>query len=173
VRQFSRSILLFAVSGFLSVKAQQSQVSDWIKHLRIAQELTLAVAAAMPDEDYSFKPNPEEMFFGEQLDHLARAQAGACARVTDAKNPVAKPETIDKISVTKEISTAYEFCLSSLSNSNDSQLDKTVGPAGHQMPVREALLSSLCMRLITAGSSKCISESKTSNHLNTGFRGIL
>lgn len=143
MRQFGLSILLFVASGFISVQAQQNQTNDWIKHLRTAKELTLAVAEAMPDENYSFRPNPEEMSFGEQLDHLSRAQAGACARVTDAKSPVTKPETMDKTSVTKEISTAYDFCISTLGALNDSQLDKMVGPAGHQMPVREALLSSM------------------------------
>lgn len=143
MRQFSLTILLVFVSGFLSVQAQQNQTNDWIKHLTTAKELTLAVAGAMPDENYSFKPNPEERSFGEQLDHLSRAQAGACARVTDAKSPVIKPETIDKTSVTREISTAYDFCISSLGSLSDSQLDKMVGPAGHQMPVREALLSSM------------------------------
>jgi uncharacterized damage-inducible protein DinB len=97
----------------------------------------------MPEEAYSLKPNPEEMSFAEQLDHLARAQAGACARVTDTKSPVAKPATMDKTSVTKEINAAYDFCISSLGTFNDSQLDKMVGTPGHEMTARQALLSSL------------------------------
>ena len=34
------------------------------KHWKVAKEFTLAVADAMPAEDYDFKPNPEELSFG-------------------------------------------------------------------------------------------------------------
>jgi uncharacterized damage-inducible protein DinB len=143
VSKLSLLTLVFGASSFLPLQAQQNQTGDWIKHLTTAKELTLAVARAMPDESYGFKPNPEEMSFAEQLDHLSRAQAGACGRVTDITSPVAKPETLDKASLVKEITAAYGFCISSLANFNDSQLDKVVGSAGHQMSAREALLSSL------------------------------
>ena len=143
MRRLTLPIFLFIATSVVPLQAQQNQTGDWIKHLKTAKDLTLAVAEAMPGEDYGFKPNPEEMSFAEQLDHLARAQAGACARVTDTKNPVAKPETMDKTSVTKEINAAYDFCISSLESLNDSQLDKMVGSPGHQMTAREALLSSL------------------------------
>lgn len=36
-----------------------------------SKQYTLAVAAAMPDKDYSFKPTDEVMGFGELLNHIA------------------------------------------------------------------------------------------------------
>ena len=65
-------VFLFSLC-LVPLQAQQSQIDNWIKDATTAKELTLAAANAMPAEHYSFKPNPEEMSFGEQLDHLARA----------------------------------------------------------------------------------------------------
>jgi hypothetical protein len=35
------------------------------KHWQVSKEFTLAVAEAMPAEDYDFKPKPEELTFGQ------------------------------------------------------------------------------------------------------------
>src|SRR5687767_13583525 len=40
--------------------------------LQAAREYTIQVATAMPAQDYSFKPDPDEMTFGEQLLHLSQ-----------------------------------------------------------------------------------------------------
>ena len=157
MRRLTLRIVLFIATSVVPLQAQQNQTGDWIKHLKTAKDLTLAVAEAMPGEDYGFKPNPEEMSFAEQLDHLARAQAGACARVTDSKNPVAKPEMMDKTSVTKEISAAYDFCISSLETLNDSQLDKMVGSPGHQMTAAKHSSALWFMPRIIADRRKFIS----------------
>ena len=37
-----------------------------------ATAYTLEVARAMPASDYGFRPCPEEMTFGQQLDHMAQ-----------------------------------------------------------------------------------------------------
>src|SRR5260370_8075750 len=44
-------------------------LKDFQTHWDIAKALALAVAEAMPAGDYSFKPTPEEMSFGQQLTH--------------------------------------------------------------------------------------------------------
>ena len=67
MRRLNLRIFLFIAGSVLPLQAQQNQTSDWIKHLKSANDVTLAVAQAMPEEAYSFKPNPEEMSFAEQL----------------------------------------------------------------------------------------------------------
>ncbi|SRR5581483_2147693 len=46
---------------------------SFLKHWEVERAYTLAVAEAMPAEHYSFKPNPAQRSFGEQLIHLAAA----------------------------------------------------------------------------------------------------
>ena len=46
---------------------------SFLKHWLVEREYTLAVAAAMPADDYGFKPNPVQRSFGEQFTHLASA----------------------------------------------------------------------------------------------------
>lgn len=53
------------------------------KHWQISKEFTLAVAEAMPTEYYDFKPNPEEMSFGELMSHIAQSNAEAFANVAE------------------------------------------------------------------------------------------
>ena len=55
------SILALAATSAL---AQNTVKDALVKHWKTTTEFTLAVAQAMPPENYSFKPVPEEMSFG-------------------------------------------------------------------------------------------------------------
>ena len=46
---------------------------SFLKHWLVERDYTLAVAEAMPAENYDFKPNPVQRSFGEQFVHLASA----------------------------------------------------------------------------------------------------
>ncbi|NJL14251.1 MAG: DinB family protein [Microscillaceae bacterium] len=57
----------------MNVEAQeQNFVDDFVARWHNAQAYTLQMAALMPEEQYSFRPSPEEMTYGEQLLHLSR-----------------------------------------------------------------------------------------------------
>ncbi|MBV9301218.1 MAG: DinB family protein [Acidobacteriaceae bacterium] len=45
--------------------------NSFLKHWRVTQDYTIAIAGAMPSEHYGFKPAPKECSFAEQLVHLA------------------------------------------------------------------------------------------------------
>jgi hypothetical protein len=57
--------------------AQSSKVNsvldmtEFVRDWQISKQFTLDLAAAMPADLYSYKPNPEEMTFGEQMIHIA------------------------------------------------------------------------------------------------------
>ena len=63
------------------------------KHWQISKEFTLAVAEAMPAEYYNFKPNPEEMSFGELMSHIAQSNSEAFANVADIDPCLCPPAT--------------------------------------------------------------------------------
>src|SRR5258706_15795431 len=73
------------------------------KHWVSAKELTVAVAETMPDAGYGFKPNPEEMSFGEQIVHIGLANYAYCSRVAGEKSPFVKPDKEDKATAIKII----------------------------------------------------------------------
>ncbi len=46
----------------------QTTVKDaLVKHWKTSGEFTMAVANAMPGDSYNFRPNPEEMSFGQLM----------------------------------------------------------------------------------------------------------
>jgi hypothetical protein len=47
--------------------------AEFVSAWKISKQFPLDVANAMPGELYNFKPNPEEMTFGEQMAHIAGA----------------------------------------------------------------------------------------------------
>ena len=125
---------LFAAEGGSAGKFAQ----EFGKHWATARDLTLAVADAMPAENYTFKPNPEEMSFGEQMVHIAGANFSYCSRISGAKSPFTKPEKSDKETAQKVLSESFSYCSDAVSNAGD--VDTMRGPEGKQISEREIML---------------------------------
>ena len=96
------------------------------KHWQTSKDLSLAVAAAMPAEGYTFKATEAEMSFGEQMNHIAMANGNYCSAAIGTKNPIAKPENASKETATKNLTTAYDYCLAGLSAMEDKVLAEKV-----------------------------------------------
>jgi uncharacterized damage-inducible protein DinB len=114
-----------------------------VKHWKVTGELTIAVADAMPAADYNFRPNPEEMSFGQLMAHIGSADRGACANASGL-TPPALPEKIaayakdTKLDVDKESATAFlkqtfDFCNSAVGGVTLEQLDKIAGPPARNL----------------------------------------
>jgi hypothetical protein len=71
-------------------------VKSFEAHWATAKTLAIAVADAMPADQYAFKPNPDEMSFGEQIVHIAQSNYGYCAFIADAKSPYVEPATFKR-----------------------------------------------------------------------------
>ena len=65
------SSLLLNLSSNYSVAQQNSFLKDYLERWETSREYMLAVAEAMPESEYNFKPTAEEMTFAEQLMHIA------------------------------------------------------------------------------------------------------
>jgi uncharacterized damage-inducible protein DinB len=118
-------------------------VVDLEKHWTTAQGLAVAVAEAMPAEDYSFKPVPEEMSFGEQIMHIAEANYGYCAFLTDAKSPfveLAKDAKIEKAEAVKQLTGSFEYCSAAFSKVTEAELDAVHGTGDHKFVARDVML---------------------------------
>ena len=130
----------------------QTTIKDaLVKHWKATGELTIAVAEAMPADDYNFRPNPEEMSFGQLMAHLSVANRNACANASGMPPP-AYPEKIaafaknSKLDVDKESATAFvrqtfDFCNKAVAGVTLAQLDKIVGPPARNLTGYEWLWS--------------------------------
>jgi uncharacterized damage-inducible protein DinB len=105
-------------------------VNELVKHWETSKDLSLAVAAAMPDDSYSFKATEVERSFGGQMNHLASANVFYCSTALGSKNPLGKPPDDSKATVTKNLTSAYDFCIDGLKGMSDADLLQTATMRG-------------------------------------------
>ncbi len=108
----------------------KTMVSEMAKHWENSKSLSLAVAEAMPANDYSFKATDAEMSFGEQMNHIAQANGSYCSAAMGEKNPITKPEDASKATAIKNLTASYDFCMGGLSKLDDKALQETVNRNG-------------------------------------------
>ena len=81
-----------APSGKWSNHFAEQLRDGFLVHWRSESEYTLEALEAMPSEHLGFRPNEKQRTFGEQLEHLAIANAGYFARFEkDAAGAAPKP----------------------------------------------------------------------------------
>jgi uncharacterized damage-inducible protein DinB len=136
-----KKILALAALAVCAVPAVAQEGSTAIlmsKHWKTSKDFTLAVAQVMPDADYGFKPNAEEMSFGDVMVHIALANANYASRAIGEKSPFTKPETADKATAIKLLTDSYDYCIKAISKISNEDYFKMVGPEGRQMLAVEA-----------------------------------
>jgi uncharacterized damage-inducible protein DinB len=128
-------IVLLCVPGF----AQNSVKDALIKHWKASGEFTIAVAETMPAENYNFRPNPEEMNFGQVMAHIAAANNGACSIASGMTRPTMPPKIeewsknsekvdVDKTTAVAFLKDSFEFCNKAVASMTPEKLDTVLGP---------------------------------------------
>jgi len=132
----ARSLLLVVVlsPGFVTTPAQTSKVNsvlgmpEFIHDWQISKQFTLDVADAMPAEHYSFKPNSEEMTFGEQMLHIAVSNVYRFHEITGMPSPfeldLNKPLSPDKANVLKVLGQSFDYVIEALPRITPEQLQR-------------------------------------------------
>lgn len=114
-----------AGEGLSCVLTMPEFVEDW----KISRQFTLEVAQAMPAEFYGFKPNPEEMSFGEQMAHLAGANVFRFEQISGVEPPFhfdpAKPPSAEKTPVIKMVGQSFDYVIDVLPKITPAQLKRT------------------------------------------------
>lgn len=125
--------------AFLSVSAlaaaQTAKVSsvldmsEFVQDWQISKQFTIDVANAMPADLYDFKPNPEEMTFGEQMVHIAASNVYRFNEITGIKMPFPldrdKPLPSDKQSALKMLDQSFDYVIAVLPQITPEQLKHT------------------------------------------------
>lgn len=112
-------LLLVAASsaGLCSLHAQSANpvIAETKASYNTIKGYLTRAAAAMPEEDYSFKPTPDIRSFGALLAHIADHQVRFCsasrgsARQTDFLSKTSKADLVDALAASfKECDAAWE-----------------------------------------------------------------
>ena len=108
-----------------SLLEMQEFVHDW----EISKQFTLDVAKAMPAEFYDFKPNPEEMSFGEQMIHIAGGNVFRFHQFSGLPTPFefdpAHLPPTNKESALKLLEQSFDYVIAVLPQITNEQLKRT------------------------------------------------
>ena len=118
-------------------------VKSFEAHWATAKTLAVAVADAMPADQYAFKPNLDEMSFGEQITHIAQANYGYCAFIADAKSPYVEPAKdapVEKAAAIQSLSGSFDYCSKVFDSVTDAQLDQMHGEGDRKFATRDVML---------------------------------
>jgi uncharacterized damage-inducible protein DinB len=127
-------ILLVALAGATGT-GQSGKVdsvldmSEFVHDWQISKQFTLDVANAMPAELYTFRPNAEEMTFGEQINHIAVSNLYRFNQITGVKTPspldLSHPPASDKETAVKLLEESFDYVLEVLPKITPQQLQRT------------------------------------------------
>ncbi len=141
-----RAVVVFA--GLLALpvftspaaSAPTNAAGEYSKHFGALSKLSIAVAQAMPPEQYVFRPHPESMDFGQLMSHIATTNYQFCAGLKDS-DPPALPSPTDKEGFVKFLSDSFDYCSAVIPNLTDEQLNKVHNSPDGRLPGREILLA--------------------------------
>ena len=141
----SCALLRLAVLLLLSLFTTNAAVSadaagEYSKHFGALSKLSVAVAQAMPPEDYAFRPHPDSMNFGALMSHIATTNYQFCVGLKDAEPP-ALPSPTEKDAVVKFLSDSFDYCSAVILNLSNDQLEKIHNSPDGRLPGREVLLA--------------------------------
>jgi uncharacterized damage-inducible protein DinB len=118
--------------------AQTTEKDILLKHWKTSGEFTVAVANAMPADDYGFRPVPVEMSFGELMAHIAALDRNACATASGLQAPTL-PDAIaawtkdtvkvdvDKVTAVQFLTDTFAFCAQAITRMPDARMTTVVG----------------------------------------------
>jgi uncharacterized damage-inducible protein DinB len=137
--------ILFSILALALPALAQTTVKDALaKHWKTSGEFTLAVAAAMPADSYTYRVAPEEMSFGQLMAHIAAVNLSACANASGLAKPALPPKIaewakdtqkvdVDKDTATQFLKDSFAFCDQAVAAMTPERLDSVVGPPARNL----------------------------------------
>jgi uncharacterized damage-inducible protein DinB len=132
--------VVVSLALFTAHNAFASPAGEYAKHLGALGKLSVAVAQAMPAAQYSFRPHPDSMNFGQLMSHIATTNYQFCAGLKDVAPP-AMPSPTDKDGVVKFLSESFDYCAAVIPNLPEEELNKAHDSPDGRLPGREILLA--------------------------------
>jgi uncharacterized damage-inducible protein DinB len=133
--------LLLAASAFPLYAADNPMVHRLLDHWNKSKDYMLRIAAQMPEDGYTFRPNAEEMTFGEQLLHIANDTEFLTQGLTTKKHPTFDDKHITKDSAMKALAASFDDGAQAIGSLTDADLSNKMVSAGEgQMTALEVVI---------------------------------
>ena len=134
--------VLASVIALASIQAVASPAAEYAQHLAALAQLTVSVAQAMPADQYSFRPHPQSMTYGELMVHIASTNYAFCAGLKDT-TPPADPSltSSDKDGVVKFLGESFTYCSGIIPQLTEEQLERPHNSPDGRLSGREVLLA--------------------------------
>jgi uncharacterized damage-inducible protein DinB len=135
-------LLVPVLLPFADAAASPGPAGEYAKHFAALSKLSVAVAEAMPPEQYSFRPHPDSMDFGQLMFHIATTNYQFCAGLKDSSPPAfPSPADTDKGAIVKFLGDSFEYCTTVIASLTEEQLNETHSSPDGRLPGREVLLA--------------------------------
>lgn len=125
--------LALAVPAF----SQTTLKDSLVKHWKVTGDFTIAVAKLMPADQYSFRPVPEELSFGQLMVQIASANLNACSLASGMPRLAVPPslsqavrdekKNVDKDLAIQFLADTFKFCDDAVASTTPEKLDAVVG----------------------------------------------
>ena len=132
------ALALFLMTPAFAAPSQSA--TEFNKRWNNARKLTVAVAEAMPPNEYEFRPDPGAMSFAEQLIHLAQANYAFGAGLKDTKMP-ALPAVKSKAEIVKFIGDSFDYLSAVIADLTTEQLAQEHSSPDGRLTGRDILLA--------------------------------
>jgi len=141
-RSLAALAFVLSVSGSLTYASPLETVpaAEYAKHFDVLNKLSVAVAQAMPADQYSFRPHPDSMTFGQLMSHIATTNYQFCAGLKDSQPPTL-PSPTEKDAGVKFLGDSFDYCSGVIASLTEEQLGKTHNSPDGRLPGREVLLA--------------------------------
>lgn len=123
------------LSSFLYIITISAQNTDSIfleaaiAKLRSSKDYTLQVAKLMPERNFSYRPEVDEMSFGDQLLHISGNMKWLCLRYLNGSKSVFLPTDVNPLNkneVIQVLTKTYDFAINVIEQFDAKQLQDTV-----------------------------------------------
>ena len=122
MKRLLTALMILAVPAL----AADNIVLELAHHWQTSKAYTLAIAQQMPEADYGYKPNPDQMTFKEQLLHIADMNDYFFAQITGNKKPAPRPERLDKASVIKAVGDSFDRAIKIVESLTSEQASQKI-----------------------------------------------
>ena len=111
--------------------AQSSLAADLAKDWASQRDTMMTIAAAMPEDQFGFKPTPAQRSYGEQILHVAGANVGLMGILgATVEAPKIDQKATSKAAILKALGDSFDYGSAVLKAMTDTGLHETVkGPS--------------------------------------------
>ncbi|MBV8894453.1 MAG: DinB family protein [Acidobacteria bacterium] len=116
------------------------EAGEYAEHFSGLTKLSVAVANAMPADQYGFRPHPESMTFGELISHIATTNYQFCAGLRDTTPPTFSSHD-NKNAIVRFLSDSFDYCSGVILSTTPEQLSAIHNSPDGRLSGREVLLA--------------------------------